>query len=150
VPGALAGAVVASALSVLAPAAPASPAGAATPATGAGTPVTYALDRSDWVMRFTYRTTPVDAHLACRGAPTQIFVPRRDYPHGYRVHVTGARVVSAPTSAWVELVTRPGAARVTVTVSRASGSTTRVPSTAVDPAAPVPDCPVAGGGTRTP
>jgi endoglycosylceramidase len=106
----------------------------------AGTPASYSLDRSNDVMRFTYRTSPVDRHLSCPGAATQIFVPRRDYPHGYRVTATGAKVVSAPTSPWVELVTRPRVAKVTVTISRATGSSTRVPTTAMDPHAPSPHC----------
>ncbi|HVX23373.1 MAG TPA: cellulase family glycosylhydrolase [Acidimicrobiales bacterium] len=111
----------------------------------AGTPRTSTFDRSAGVMRFTYRTAPVDPHRSCPGAPTQIFVPERDFPHGYRVKATGARVVSSPTSAWVELVARPDAARVTVTISRATGSSTAVPTTAMDPHAPPLHCSADGG-----
>jgi endoglycosylceramidase len=106
----------------------------------AGTPESYALNRSDWVMRFTYRTKPVDPHRSCPGATTQIFVPQRDYPHGYEVTATGAKVVSAPTSPWVELVALPKVAYVTVTISREKGSTTRVPLTAMDPNARASRC----------
>lgn len=98
-----------------------------------GTPTSYALDRSNWIMHLTYLTAPVEPNLSCPSARTVISVPRRDYPHGYRVHVTGGKVVSAPTWPWVEVVADHGARQVSVTVSQASDSSTQVPTTALDP-----------------
>ncbi len=107
----------------------------------AGTPGTYTLDRADWVMHLRYSTASVDPKMACTGAATEVFVPRRDYPHGYRVRVTGGRVVSPPTWPWVEVVANRGARQVSLTVSQAKGSTTQVATSAIDPRAPVPTCP---------
>jgi endoglycosylceramidase len=106
----------------------------------AGTPGTYSFDRAQSVMHFSYSTRPIAPHLLCPGAVTEVFVPRRVYPHGYRVKVTGARVVSPPTWPWIELATLSGSRSVTVTVSPASGSTTQIPTTAIDPRSPTPRC----------
>lgn len=106
----------------------------------AGTPGTYSFDRAQSVMHLSYSTTPVAPHLLCSGAVTEVFVPRRVYPHGYRVQVTGARVVSPPTWPWIELATLPGSRSVTVTVSPRSGYTTQIPTTAIDPRSPTPRC----------
>ncbi|HEY3725605.1 MAG TPA: cellulase family glycosylhydrolase [Solirubrobacteraceae bacterium] len=51
-------------------------------------------------------------------APTEIVLPDYDYPHGYRVLVQGARVVSARNAPLLELTPRRKAARVVVTVTR--------------------------------
>ena len=48
-------------------------------------------------------------------APTEIMVPRRVYPHGYRVSVHGAKVVSARGARLLELASRGGAVAVRVT-----------------------------------
>jgi endoglycosylceramidase len=92
----------------------------------AGTPRRYSYDRATDTMTFSYRASAVPgAHLA-RGALTQIFVPRRHYPHGYHVRVSGARVVSSPTWPWVLLRARRGA-NVTVTITPTSHSMTLRP-----------------------
>ncbi len=106
----------------------------------AGTPGTYSFDRAQSVMHLSYSTKPVARHLLCPGAVTEVFVPRRVYPHGYQVQVTGARVVSPPTWPWIELAALPGSQSVTVTVSPGSGSTTQIPTTAIDPRSPTPPC----------
>jgi endoglycosylceramidase len=92
----------------------------------AGTPKSYAYDRSTDTMTLTYQATAVPgAHLAA-GALTQIFVPELQYPHGYQVAVTGARVVSAATAPWVELAADPGA-DVSATITPAADSATQLP-----------------------
>ena len=106
----------------------------------AGTPTSYTYDRSTGTMRLTYSTRSVDPHAHCTGAVTEVFVPQRDYPAGYAVQVTGGKVVSAPTSPWIEVRADKGAARVSLTLTRASGSTTQVPATALDPHAPAARC----------
>jgi len=92
----------------------------------AGTPESYAFDRASDTMTLTYRAKAVPGASLARGAMTQIFVPARTYPHGYRVHAIGARVISAPTSPWVELVATPGAS-VRLTITPARHSRTRRP-----------------------
>jgi endoglycosylceramidase len=94
----------------------------------AGTPESYAFDRSTDTMTMTYSTRAVPGARLARGALTQIFVPRRHYPTGYRVHVSGARVVSGPTAPWVELVASQGAQAVAVKIVPRTGSRTELPS----------------------
>ena len=106
----------------------------------AGTPGTYTLDRADWVMHLQYSTASVDPKMVCTGAATEVFIPRPDYPHGYRVRVTGGRVVSPTSWPWVEVVANRGARQVSLTVSQAKDSTTQVATSAIDPRAPVPTC----------
>jgi endoglycosylceramidase len=97
----------------------------------AGTPESYAFERSTNTMTMTYSTHAVPgAHLNA-GALTQIFVPRRKYPTGYTVQVSGAKVVSSPTAPWVELAASPGAQLVRVKIIPRTGSHTELPSQAV-------------------
>lgn len=91
----------------------------------AGTPLAWSFDRGTRVMELSYGTKPFGRRLA-DGARTRIFVPRH-YPHGYRLSVTGARVLSSRTSPWVVLVARPGAAKVTVTIRPARDSRVALP-----------------------
>ena len=106
----------------------------------AGTPESYSLDRSTWTMMLTYSRTPVEPGLSCPTAPTEIYVPHRDYPHGYSVEVSGAKVVSPPSWPWVELVGLKRSAQVTVTIRPARDSLTQIPTSAMDPRAPVSHC----------
>ena len=92
----------------------------------AGTPESYSYDRSTDTMKFSYRARAVPGATLARGALTQIFVPERHYPHGYRVNATGARVVSSRTWPWVELRARSGA-NVRVTITPAKNSKTLRP-----------------------
>jgi len=97
----------------------------------AGTPESYAFDRSTNTMTMTYSPHAVPgAHLAA-DALTQIFVPRRKYPTGYTVQVSGAKVLSSPTAPWVELAASPGARLVRVKIIPRTGSHTELPSQAV-------------------
>lgn len=93
----------------------------------AGTPGAYGYDREARTLRFEYSTEAVGAALAA-DATTVVFVPRRVYPTGYEVAVTGARVLSEPTSPWVVLANDPGAASVTVEITPATGSSVQLPS----------------------
>ncbi len=94
----------------------------------AGTPGTYAFNRTTRTMSLTLAARPVPGVKLAKHAETQIFVPQLVYPTGYTVTVSGARVTSSPTSPWVELATLRGAKRVSVTIVPASGSTTLLPS----------------------
>lgn len=94
----------------------------------AGTPKMYAFDRTSNVMTLSYTTRAVPGARLARGAETQIFVPQLDYPTGYRVTVTGARVTSSATSPWVELAATRGARSVSVMIAPRSGGSTELPS----------------------
>jgi len=49
-------------------------------------------------------------------APTDVFVPQRQYPTGYRVVVSGGRVISKPNATHLLVIARPNTT-VTVTVT---------------------------------
>ena len=63
----------------------------------AGTPTSYGFDWDTKVFRLHYSSKRTDGDGTFgRGARTTVAVPALQYPHGYRVRVTGARVVSRP------------------------------------------------------
>ena len=47
---------------------------------------------------------------------TEVFVPSRQYPHGYEVQADGANVVGSPDPGIVRLLAHEGAERVTVRI----------------------------------
>jgi endoglycosylceramidase len=107
----------------------------------AGTPERYHFDRDTRTMTLTYGTRPVTERPRCT-APTTISIPARVYPRGYRVEVSGARVVSARGAAWLQLRSLANAKEVRVTVSPATDSRTDVPRQARDTSgAARVDCP---------
>jgi endoglycosylceramidase len=77
----------------------------------AGVPTSLSFDPTAHVLDFSYTPRPA-------GGPTEIVVPARQYPAGYRVTVKGARVVSVPNASILELVADPGAGSVVVSVTR--------------------------------
>ncbi len=84
----------------------------------AGTPTAYAFDRDARVFTLRYRTARAGTRGRFRsGSRTTVAVPRLQYPHGYRVRVRGARVVSAAGARTLVLALRPGARSVAVRVS---------------------------------
>jgi cellulase (glycosyl hydrolase family 5)/glycosyl hydrolase family 5 len=82
------------------------------PAATAGRPTHQAYHPATGRFEFAYRPD--------RGvhAPTLIVLPARAYPHGYRVVVSGATVVSRSGARVLELQARPHAKRVSLTVRR--------------------------------
>ncbi len=82
------------------------------PAATAGTPGPWSYDRRTGT--FIYRYQPAGSLRA----PTEIVLPRYVYPHGYRVRVTGAVIVSPRGASVLKLRTRPRVRLVTVTVRR--------------------------------
>ena len=92
----------------------------------AGTPGTFAFDRSSNTMTFSYTATAVPGARLARGALTQIFVPTRKYPTGYTASVTGGRSVSKPTAAWLMIRAAAGSS-VSVTIKPRTGSFTARP-----------------------
>jgi endoglycosylceramidase len=93
----------------------------------AGTPQQWSFDRSSRRVTFAYSTKRAGGGTLAPGLRTDVFVPQRVYPKGYAVEVRGAQVVSAPTAPWLQLVARPGATTVRVTIRPRSGSTTQTP-----------------------
>jgi endoglycosylceramidase len=82
----------------------------------AGTPEWWRYDRARRRFGLGYRTTLPDGRSA--GVLTsELYVPRLHFPAGYRLAVTGARVVAGLGTQVVTLQNLPGAARVAVTVT---------------------------------
>jgi endoglycosylceramidase len=87
----------------------------------AGTPVSWAFDRSTKSFTFRYRTTRASGRGAFRaGAVTEISAPALVYPHGYGVHATGAAIVSKAGARVLRIASCPRAKRIAVTVTRGS------------------------------
>jgi endoglycosylceramidase len=74
-----------------------------------------------------FSTTGPDGHPFAAGACTAVIVPPVQYPTGYRVTVTGGRVVSAAGSGILEVASARGAPEVTVTVTSARDGHTTAP-----------------------
>jgi endoglycosylceramidase len=84
----------------------------------AGTPVAWSF--TGGVFRLTYSTARADGRGSFgAGAPTEIAVPAIQFPHGYRVTVTGASVSSAPDAPQLLLRASAGVTSVQVTVRSA-------------------------------
>ena len=64
----------------------------------AGTPASLAYDPASRVMRFTWSNARAGGGRFGPGARSFLAVPAINYPHGYRVAVSGCRVVSSPDS----------------------------------------------------
>jgi endoglycosylceramidase len=83
----------------------------------AGTPLSWGFDRARGAFSLRYSTARANGHGRFnRGAITEIFVPRRDYPHGYRVWVRGGRVVSRAGAVLLKIAQRRRASMISVTV----------------------------------
>lgn len=103
----------------------------------AGTPKHWSFDRNTSEVRFVYSTKPIGLRKPCAGADTEIFVPARHYPQGYSAEVTGGKVVSSSTSAWLVVQQASGASEVSVTIRPRTGSFTERPAVATGPTANV-------------
>jgi endoglycosylceramidase len=87
----------------------------------AGTPASYGYNTSSHTFTLDYSTVRADgATTFAAGSHTIVAVPAIQYPDGYRVVVSGARVVSA--AGILDLASCPGAADVAVTVTPGSGT----------------------------
>jgi endoglycosylceramidase len=88
----------------------------------AGTPKSWSFDAGAKVFKFTYSTARAGGG-AFTGAPlTEIFVPQRQYPSGYRVQAQGGAIASAPGAETLVVEPCAGARVVTVTVTKAGQS----------------------------
>ncbi|WP_127783657.1 cellulase family glycosylhydrolase [Rhodococcus sp. X156] len=90
------------------------------PRSVAGTPLGYSFDRARHTLSLRYSTARADgAGTFAAGARSTVATPAGQYPTGYRVSAVGARVVSAPNAAVLEVAAEPGATEVSVSVSPA-------------------------------
>ena len=84
----------------------------------AGTPEQYGFDSATGAFLFSYSTERADGSGAFAGnSESDVFLPAIQYPHGYAVTVSGARVISSPRSRVLRLLSCPGAASVEVHVT---------------------------------
>lgn len=85
----------------------------------AGTPQAWHYDSDTATFTLRYDTTRAEGGRPFAGdSRTEVYLPRSDYPSGYRVQVQGADVVSAPDADLLELRTIPGQGAVQLTVTR--------------------------------
>lgn len=81
----------------------------------AGTPIFWSYDPGSRSFGFLYSTQAAQpGRTLAPAAQTEIFVPRRHYPAGYRVMVTGATILSGPGAPLLRLVNHRNAGLVTV------------------------------------
>jgi len=85
----------------------------------AGTPIELGFDPGARELDLTYSTRRPDGTRSRRRLDTEVFVPRVQYPNGYRAEVEGGRVVSAPGARVLRIERRRRAAEVAVAVKPA-------------------------------
>ncbi|MGH7813552.1 MAG: cellulase family glycosylhydrolase [Candidatus Binataceae bacterium] len=87
-----------------------------------GTPLSWYYDGPSRTFTMQYSTARVDGTGSFpAGAVTEIVTPRRNYPRGYGVTVTGGRIVSAPGAAVLQVAACGSASEVSLTVSPEHG-----------------------------
>jgi endoglycosylceramidase len=82
----------------------------------AGTPLSFGFDYSSLRFKLKYSTRRAGGGRFHRRTISEIRIPRVQYPHGYRVLVSGARVHSGRNRPVLRLLARPRARTVTLTV----------------------------------
>lgn len=87
------------------------------PVAVAGTPTSLAFDPATGSFDFSYTTTSPGGEAYPGWLPTALSIPALQYPQGYHVTVTGARVVSRPCAALLLLRTRAHAEKVSLEVT---------------------------------
>jgi endoglycosylceramidase len=96
-----------------------------------GTPSSSSFDRSSGVFSLTYRTRGPSEQQFGAGSCTAVIVPAVQFPHGYSVVVSGARVVSAPDAGVLTLEQLANGVRsVTLQIRPAHSGSTAAPSSA--------------------
>ena len=83
----------------------------------AGTPEMTSFDPEKGVLTYRYATKLANGRRAT-GGETEIRVPAIQYPNGYKVAVTGGKVLSAAGAPVVRVRNDPKAQNVTITLSR--------------------------------
>lgn len=101
------------------------------PVAVAGVPTALHDDTTSGTLTFSYDTTRAGGGTFPCGTVTSLQVPRRSYPNGYHVTVTGGSVTSPAGGQDLTVVAAPGARSVTVTV---------LPGGSTAPASPAAVC----------
>jgi endoglycosylceramidase len=97
----------------------------------AGTPLRYSFDRATRAMRYTYSVIAASGERFGPGSCSAILVPRVQYPRGYSVEVTGARVSSGSDAGVLTLAEGSGdPSTVSVEIRPASSGHTTLPAAA--------------------
>jgi endoglycosylceramidase len=83
----------------------------------AGTPQSFSFDRDQSRFDLTYSTVTPGGGKLPRKHLTEVFIPKIQYPFGYRVEADGASVVSKPNARVLKLRRLPKSGEVTVAVT---------------------------------
>jgi endoglycosylceramidase len=83
----------------------------------AGTPESFGFDRASKQFDLAYSTSRAGGGLLPARAKTEVELPKRQYPCGYRADVSGGKVVSEAGAEVLRIASLDGAARVTVRVT---------------------------------
>jgi endoglycosylceramidase len=83
----------------------------------AGTPLRFGFDPTTREFTLVYSARAPGGTRLPRDLDTAVFTAPIHYPDGYRVHVTGGRVVSKPDARMLRIERRRGAGEVTVTLA---------------------------------
>jgi endoglycosylceramidase len=96
-----------------------------------GTPESYSFDLGSHTFEFRYTTSSPTGKAFPAGSCTAVVIPRFQFPHGYDVSVTGAKVTSSVGAGVVTLSqTGPLVHAVSVVIRPRSGSATAAPDPA--------------------
>ncbi len=87
------------------------------PVATTGVPTQIAFDPTSKAFQLSYTTSRAGGGTFDRRLETVVFVPRRQYPAGYHVEATNARVRSKPCAPMLRLRTRHAGLPVTVTIT---------------------------------
>jgi endoglycosylceramidase len=87
----------------------------------AGTPERYDFDRDTKLFELEYSTARLGGGSFAFGIDTEVFVPRRHYPHGYDVSVEGGEAVSVPNASVLRVRACPHRNEVRLTLTPGGG-----------------------------
>jgi endoglycosylceramidase len=82
----------------------------------AGTPKRFGFDRDTRTFDLIYSTARAGGGSLAKSLETEVRVPKRQYPRGYRAKVTGGRVVSGENAAVLRVAALPAATEVSLRV----------------------------------
>jgi hypothetical protein len=93
-----------------------------------GTPASWGFDLASKNFTLRYATRRVAGGRFPAGSRTEVLLPRLQYPHGYRLAVSGADIASQPTAGRLVLCSAPGASDVALTVTPSGSGVTDLPA----------------------
>lgn len=87
----------------------------------AGTPSAWGYDRRNRILTLGFATTGAAGGRFPAGSLTELETPALDYPSGHHTNVSGGAVISGARAPQVQVISCPGAATLSVTVSPGPG-----------------------------